>query len=78
MAQEQAPQALRPRENQELLSAIVNQTAVGVPLTDVEGHFKFAGHGLFYYYLYSIGLAGKVVFKHKIVRHEFMAHAISA
>jgi PAS domain S-box-containing protein len=39
--QGQSPQALRADENEELLSAIVNQSTVGVAVADLEGRFKF-------------------------------------
>jgi PAS domain S-box-containing protein len=39
--QGQSPQALRAGENEGLLSAIVNQTTVGVAVIDLEGRFKF-------------------------------------
>jgi PAS domain S-box-containing protein len=38
---EQSPQALRTGENEGLLSAIVNQSTVGVSVVDLEGRFKF-------------------------------------
>ena len=38
--QGQSPQALRADENEGLLSAIVNQTTVGVAVVDLEGRFK--------------------------------------
>ncbi|HYY97396.1 MAG TPA: PAS domain S-box protein [Pyrinomonadaceae bacterium] len=37
-----SPKALRAGENEGLLSAIVNQTTVGVAVIDLEGRFKFA------------------------------------
>jgi PAS domain S-box-containing protein len=39
--QGQSPQALRAGENEGLLSAIVNQSTVGVSVVDLEGRFKF-------------------------------------
>jgi PAS domain S-box-containing protein len=39
--QGQSPQALRVDENEGLLSAIVNQSTVGVAVADLEGRFKF-------------------------------------
>src|ERR1051325_1941227 len=39
--QGQSPQALRADENEGLLSAIVNQSTVGVSVVDLEGRFKF-------------------------------------
>ena len=39
--QEQSPKALRADENEGLLSAIVNQSTVGVSVVDLEGRFKF-------------------------------------
>src|SRR5918998_4077121 len=39
--QGESPQALRVDENEGLLSAIVNQSSVGVAVVDLEGRFKF-------------------------------------
>ena len=39
--QGQSPQALHAGENEGLLSAIVNQSSVGVAVVDLEGRFKF-------------------------------------